>query len=355
MTDSIVLDKLRRILKTVHEEKDEELTRIVSAREDVLNHYQPIFSPDHIPNLTTDEFKSFLLIRNNQHWDSIHRQGNRIVEDMEALRDALLALLDESRSIEERLRELRPKGREPKIKGLARSVITPILLVAYPTRYGVWNRIAATAMKKLGIFPLFERGADFATKYVTINKILLTIADELEIDLWTLDTLWWGIESQIDKEQEADPLTEEAPSVSAQFGLEKYLHEFLRDNWDHTELGQEWQLHEEDGEQVGYKFNTDEIGEIDLLARHKSEPRWLVIELKRGNTSDKTVGQALRYRGWVKRRLAQEGETVEALVIGHKTDPKLYFALEGVDGVSVLTYSVSFSLSMPKAPWEDKG
>ena len=64
------------------------------------------------------------------------------------------------------------------------------------------------------------------------------------------------------------------------FGLERYLHEFIVDNWERLDLGKEWALLEKDGEIVGSHFRTGEVGEIDLLAKHKSENRWLVIELE---------------------------------------------------------------------------
>ena len=83
------------------------------------------------------------------------------------------------------------------------------------------------------------------------------------------------------------------------FVLEKYLQEFMFSNWDCLELGQEWALYAPDGDaETGVEFPTD-IGRIDLLAKHRTEARWLVVELKRNQTSDDTVGQILRYRaGW---------------------------------------------------------
>ena len=51
------------------------------------------------------------------------------------------------------------------------------------------------------------------------------------------------------------------------FVLEKYLHEFLVDNWNATELSNEWNLYEEDGEIVGSHYYTSEVGEIDLRTK----------------------------------------------------------------------------------------
>lgn len=350
MGEGQAVDRLRKTLEKARSGAAGELTDIVAARDDVFARYGTVFSSRGLSGLTPDEFLSFLQFKNNRHWKSIHRQGTQIVADMDGLRSALELLLNESQPIESRLRRLRPKNNEAMVKGLARSVLTPILLIAYPDRYGVVNQIAENAMKDLGIWPSFDRGADFAEKYVAINQILNHLAGELDIDLWTLDALWWGLEDD-SVPGPPDPEIEVEGGVQA-FGLEVHLHDFLRDNWDHTELGVEWALYEDEGEVVGYKFNTGEVGEIDLLARHRTEARWLVVELKRGRTSDAAVGQALRYRGWVKRHLAADHESVEAIVLGHGADPKMMYALDGLDGVTALTYSVRFTVREPSMPWE---
>lgn len=342
------VERLRKVLGRIKSGSDDELSGIAEGRDEVIEYYGAIFSQDRVAHLEKEDFKSFLLFKNNKHWKSIHRQGSQIVEDMPLLRRALEILVDETKPIEERLRVLRPKNGDPLVRGLARSVITPILLVVYPDRYGVLNQVAESAMRELGLWPDIERGADFAIRYVAVNNVLQELAQELEIDLWTLDALWWGIGSETENEPSHEPIGElTEPQV---FDLEQYLHEFLRDNWDRTELGSEWMLFEEDGEVMGYKYNTG-VGEIDLLAKRRDGSGWLVVELKRGRTSDRAVGQALRYRGWVRHHLADPGEPVRVLVIGHEADPKLMYALEGLDDVEAREYSVRFSLKQPQDPW----
>ncbi len=130
----------------------------------------------------------------------------------------------------------------------------------------------------------------------------------------------------------------------ARFGLERHLQDFLRDNWEQTELGKEWALYGEPGDDYpGYEYQTD-VGRIDLLARHKIDPRWLVIELKRGQTSDQTVGQVLRYMGWVNHHLAEPGDTVEGLIVARELTGSLY-ALEMQPAVAPNLYEVEFRLT----------
>lgn len=86
------------------------------------------------------------------------------------------------------------------------------------------------------------------------------------------------------------------------------------------------------------------MGEIDILAKHKSEPRYLVIELKRNKTSDRVVGQILRYIGWARQELAEGDETVEGLIIAHEVDEKLEYALYATSDIKHMLYTVDFSL-----------
>ena len=213
-------------------------------------------------------------------------------------------------------------------------------------------------MEAVGTFPTFERGASFSDRYLAVNDVLNDLAQELQIDLWTLDSLWWKIKSAEDKND--DPI-EPVNGASGgnkdahAFGLERHLHDFMFDNWGKLDLGKDWDLHQEDGEIIGYEYNTKEIGKIDLLAHHKTDPRWLVIELKRQQTSDATVGQVLRYMGWVKKRLAVEDETVAGLIITQQADLKINYALMHTQNVRLLCYRVEFYLDGVPGVGESKG
>jgi len=172
----------------------------------------------------------------------------------------------------------------------------------------------------------------------------------LGLDLWELDALWWAIlkekepghESPSVSGTDSRPIT---PEDQQRFGLERHLHEFLRDNWDRIELFREWEIYKEPGnEEAGYEYPCD-VGKIDLLATHKKQKnRWLVIELKRNQTSDQTVGQILRYMGWVKQDLAEKGDKVEGLVISHGADEGMKYALSEVPNVNLKLYEVEFRL-----------
>lgn len=321
---------------------DEEMKRVVAARDAVVPRYQAILSPARLKSLTPDEFRSFLSFKNNQHWIGLSRLGPYITEDMPRLRRALQVLFDEDRPLVERLDHLVPAKGAAYVPRLNRAVLTPLLLVAYPSKYGVWNQISEAGLRELHIWPVMDRSQSFGEKYALVNSVLLHLAKLVEVDLWTLDSLLWHVQQEEDVDPDPDPLP------PGRFGLERHLHEFLYENWTGTDLGREWSLHEESGEEVGYEYSC-EVGRIDLLARHRTRREWLVVELKRNQSSDVTVGQVLRYMGWVRRKLAKPGEKVRGMIIAHQADASLRYALESVSDVSLKLYEVEFKLREPDA------
>jgi hypothetical protein len=325
-------------------QKDPQIKSAVEARDEVLARYQPVFSPEGIAQLTAEEFRDFLMFRNNRHWSGLQRMGPRTTEDMDALRNALTELLTEAIPVNQRLDRLLPDG-VARVKKLGKAILTPILLIAHPDRYGVWNGTSEGAMEQLGIWPEINRGTSVGNQYVHLNALLLKIANDLSVDLWTLDALWWQILQEEPGDGKTSGVSVDDESTDQQFGLERHLHEFLLENWDMTELGKEWNLVEEGGDIKGYGYERPtDVGKIDLLARHKTDRRWLVIELKRDQTSDDTVGQVLRYMGWVQEKIAASDDKVEGLIIGLNDDLRLRYALKPTPNIRFRRYAVQFRL-----------
>jgi len=320
----------------------------MSAKDDVLAQYQPIFNLDYLPKLTKEEFHSFLLFKNNKHWTGLQRLSSKICSNITRLREALTSLLDESEPIEERL-----TAAVETVPGMGRAVATGVLLVAYPDRYGVWNNTSEGGLKAVELWPTFDRGETLGERYIKVNRVLTQLAEDLELDLWTLDILWYEILAEksdsegLPKEPQALAEMEPEAEEVQRFGMERHLHEFLRDNWSQTELGQAWDLYSEPGEpEAGFEYPCG-VGRIDLLARSKSGTDWLVVELKRNQTSDTTVGQVLRYMGWVEKHLAVADERVRGLIIAHEADDTILYALMRIPDVNLKLYEVEFHLRDP--------
>lgn len=134
--------------------------------------------------------------------------------------------------------------------------------------------------------------------------------------------------------------TIEDPST---FAMEKHLEDFLIENWENTELGKNYNIYTEDGEKIGQQYET-EIGTIDILGISKDKKTLLVVELKRGRTSDVVVGQIQRYMGFIKEELAEAGQDVKGVLIALEDDKKLKYALSVTNNIEFYKYKIDFKL-----------
>jgi predicted RNA-binding protein len=144
------------------------------------------------------------------------------------------------------------------------------------------------------------------------------------------------------EEKTPNILTSEEIINKSQFALEAHLEEFIDNNWQYVKFGAELQKFSVD-EQNGRQFPAGQWS-IDFLCIDKSDNSLVVIELKRGKTSDSTVGQLLRYMGWVSENLAKPNQEVRGIIIAHDVDDALRYAIMGLKNVRVLTYRVDFQL-----------
>jgi hypothetical protein len=130
----------------------------------------------------------------------------------------------------------------------------------------------------------------------------------------------------------------------SQFALEAHLEEFIDQNWKHINFGSELVRYEVE-DQNGRQFPAGPWS-IDFVCTDKASGDFVVIELKRGKSSDSTVGQVLRYIGWVEEHLAKPSQKVKGIIIAKEVDDALRYAVKGLPNVSVLTYQVDFKLSV---------
>jgi len=128
------------------------------------------------------------------------------------------------------------------------------------------------------------------------------------------------------------------------FGLESHLEDFVIKNWDKLSLNKEYSILHEDNEIIGQQYVTP-IGRVDILAKSKNQKEWLVIELKKGKSSDHVVGQILRYIAWIRENEAAPNEKVKGLIIAREQDEKLKYSLKATENVEFMTYSVNFKLN----------
>jgi len=134
------------------------------------------------------------------------------------------------------------------------------------------------------------------------------------------------------------------PEEEMEFALEKYLEDFIWENWDKIDFGEKLKKFIDKDGNEGKQYYTEDAGYIDILAKD-SRDNFVVFELKKGRKNDEVVGQILRYVGWVRKNLASQGEDVRGVVIVGNKDTKLEYALGEISSkISVKLYKISFKL-----------
>jgi hypothetical protein len=318
----------------------------------VREKYAEMFTPGGISTLDADRFRTFLTYRENRHWIGINRHSGEISEDLPLLKRALSILIDESRPISDRIDEARRM-----VAGLGKAVISAILIVAHPEKYGVFNNRSRSGLRLIGRYPgdSIPGFGSLSTgkQYVQVNRVLNDLSKAHNLSLWALDTVL-GHLGRVDVPASPNVVREDSDEgddslsddISAgRFPLEKQLERFLVENWDSTDLANSLEiLTDEDGEVSGSQYPTD-VGPIDILCKNKDGSGYTVVELKKGQTSDQTVGQVTRYMGEVQRTLARDGDSVRGLIICGEADKKLMASLKALHDVGLYTYDLRLTLT----------
>lgn len=133
------------------------------------------------------------------------------------------------------------------------------------------------------------------------------------------------------------------------FYMENQLEAFLIDNWGSTELGKKYDLIIEEGVLLSRQYKTS-MGPIDILAKDKKNGHYVIIELKKNQTSDDTVGQVTRYMDEIAK--TKNDNSVKGVIIAGAYDRRLDASLHAIASMSsnkisnieVYIYEVDFRL-----------
>lgn len=242
----------------------------VAVRDQVIARYKPIFSVDHIPHLSKDEFTSFLYLENNRHWSGLYRTGLHAAEDMSELKHALAILVDESQPIRMRFNRALAK-----VVGLGKAIATSILTVAYPDKYGVWNSTSEAALRHYGLWPTSEHGEGVGGRYEKVNALLTRLRVDLGVDFWTLDTMWWSLPG---------PRISNDSARTSKPGAEKLGADVKNTRWEDTPL-------------TFFSYSRQDSSFVLRLAKDlksSGAPVWLdQLDIKPGQLWDKSTERAL--------------------------------------------------------------
>ena len=143
-------------------------------------------------------------------------------------------------------------------------------------------------------------------------------------------------------ESGADSEIESETTGGLSFPLESHLRDFIVKNLDSIRLnGKRLQLYSDPQGRDGVEYPTD-VGPIDVLATDEDN-NLVVFELKVSKGADRTIGQILRYMGWVKKHLASN-RGVKGAIVAHAISEQLKYAVSVTPGISLFEYQISFSI-----------
>jgi len=144
-----------------------------------------------------------------------------------------------------------------------------------------------------------------------------------------------------------DSLREESGCL---FSEEDYLREFLVQNWEQLSLYQERNLaiYEDERGRLGVEYPLN-LGNrhwyIDILSQDRTTGELVVIELKRGRATTRTLGQIQKYMGFVEQNLSSSDDRVIGMIIAANMDDGLKYALSQTPNVEFLKYNAKIDFN----------
>lgn len=183
---------------------DEDASVVMKGRDEVLAKFGPVFR--HAGDeLNEDVVKRFLSFTENCHWTGLYRQQTAILSNFERAKEAI-KLLVQRREFDDDIVERFDKA-DQMVRGFGQGIISPILFVAFPNNYGVWNSKSEFGLNRLGLGIVSDRGDTPGRKYLKVNNALLQARAYLNkqvqpgdhpVDLWTIDYFWHAIKVMSD-------------------------------------------------------------------------------------------------------------------------------------------------------------
>lgn len=319
--------------------------------------------PDVIQKMSDEELETKFLEYyktggGRQSLNQIYR--DRIIRDKKRFRETILYLLNESVDIKKRMDDILGDilGGKYRIEGFGKAIATSFLMDYNPDRYCLWNNKTDMGVSVLG-WKVYESKDSWSTAYLRVLETLQKLIDlkpELNLTFDDIDLFLHTISAEDEGSKAVGEITEggeiskpvmegigQIPKEieSMEFVMEKYLEEFIETNFDKINFGAKLELYQHE-ESSGRQYPTS-IGNIDLLAVDREKKEFVVIELKKGRSSDVVIGQILRYMGWVKENLAKD-YNVRGIIIAKEKDERLEYALRLMPNVNLFLYEASFNV-----------
>ena len=164
-----------------------------------------------------------------------------------------------------------------------------------------------------------------------------------EWEIFEKDDGLMGVRQTQDGIEDLDESSSSNAEQSGTFALESHLRDYLARNLNSIdEFGLKLEKFVDPNGVDGIEYHTN-VGIIDILAKSQNGD-FYVFELKLGRGPDATLGQILRYMGWVEKHLAK-GKKVQGIVLASEISEKLRYATTQVSNVRLMEYELSLKFS----------
>lgn len=310
--------------------------------------------PDVIRSMDENELKNkvfeyFKTGGGRQNLNQIYR--DRVVRNKK-LRETLLYLLNENIDIKERINMILSDDKH--IEGMGKAFVTSILMDFNCKKYCLWNEKTMLGFKALGWDTNFK-GLDAGQVYLNVIEDLKRIQNlkpeynlnlqDVDLFLHTISATEEGVDA-VSTVIQGEEITSSETNVKdlkdMEFIMEKYLEEFIESNFNKINFGSNLELYQNE-ENTGRQVSTS-VGIIDLLAVDHEKKEYVVIELKKGKSSDVVIGQITRYMGWVQENIAGN-YNVRGIIIAKEKDKRLEYSLKLMSKVEMFLYNVYFDIT----------
>ena len=311
--------------------------------------------PDAIDKMDEESLKERLFDYyksggGRQTFNQIYR--DRILRNNH-LKNMLLYLLNEEIGIKERINFV--LDGEDHIEGVGKAFITSILMDWDIEKYCLWNKKTMMGFAALG-WEMNHKGLSSGEIYCNVLDQIKQLQklkpeydlsfEDVDLFLHTISATDEGVDAVSTIIQGEDISSDEYINIddmrSMEFAMEKYLEEFIEVNFDKIDFGADLTLYQ-DEENTGRQYTTS-VGRIDLLAVDDVKKEFVVIELKKGRSSDAVVGQISRYMGWIKDNLVGD-YSVRGIIIAKEKDDRLDYSLKIIPDVDLFLYNVHFDIT----------
>jgi hypothetical protein len=207
------------------------------------------------------------------------------------------------------------------LKGIGRAFIGKILAVYFPEIF-IQTYIDQDNFLRL-ILEDYQIKSSGVRLFLENNYSLLNIKNEIasEFNNYQFCKFLYYCFPKLEKiEEELEPDEEKISALETE-----HYQSLVHRNFNKLFGELKYADPETQNEKKGH-FDTQEVGIMDFLAIDKND-NFIVIELKRSST-DQTMGQILRYMGWVKKNLCKDKQKVTGIILAEDKDVRLDYALE---------------------------